>query len=113
MPKRDESGYIEVWQQRAGSLNIKKLLLIKGNKISIIKEFRAFLMYRKMQESVFIEVIPLICISAIWGRHPVFSHPELSGLTVGSGCSLMGAGSQVFFLSAFQTHQPILEGCNR
>ena len=42
MPKRDESGYIEVWQQRAGSLNIKKLLLIKGNKISIIKEFRAF-----------------------------------------------------------------------
>ena len=77
MPKRDESGYAEVWQQRAGSLNIKKLLLIKGNKISIIKKFRAFLMYRKMQESVFIEVIPLICTSAIWGRHPVFLHPEL------------------------------------
>ena len=72
MAKRDKSGYVEVWQQRAGSLNIKKLLLIKGNKVSIIKEFRAFLMCRKMQESVFTEVIPLICISAIWGRYPCF-----------------------------------------
>ena len=43
MPKRDESGYLEVWQQRASSLNIKRLLLIKGNKISQIKEFGAFL----------------------------------------------------------------------
>ena len=30
-------------------------------------------MYVKMQESGFTEVIPLICTSAIWGQHPVFS----------------------------------------
>ena len=30
----EEPGYIEVLQQRAGSLNIKRLLLIKENHIS-------------------------------------------------------------------------------
>jgi len=31
---RKESGYTEVLQQRAGSLNIKRLLLIKDNQIT-------------------------------------------------------------------------------
>ena len=38
-----EPGYIGVLQQRAGSLNIKRLLLVKENQISQIKEFNAFL----------------------------------------------------------------------
>ena len=33
-------------------------------------------MYGKMQESGLTEVIPLMCTLAIWGRYPVFSHPE-------------------------------------
>ena len=39
----EEPGYIEVLQQRAGSLNIKRLLLIKENQISPVKELSAFL----------------------------------------------------------------------
>ena len=39
----DEPGYVEVLHQRAGSLNIKRLLLIKENQISQVKEFSAFL----------------------------------------------------------------------
>ena len=39
----DEPGYIKVLQQRAGSLNIERLLLIKENQISQVKEFSAFL----------------------------------------------------------------------
>ena len=33
-------------------------------------------MYEKMEESGLIEIIPLICTSAVWGQYPVFSHPE-------------------------------------
>ena len=39
----EEPGYIEFLQQRAGSLNIKRLLLIKENQISPVKELSAFL----------------------------------------------------------------------
>ena len=63
-------------------------------------------MYGKMQESGLTEIIPFICISAIWGQHPVF-FDIWSFLTVGSGWSLMAATSQVFFLSAFRAHQLI------
>ena len=38
-----EAGYIEVLQQRAGNLNVKRLLLIKENEISQVKEFSVFL----------------------------------------------------------------------
>ena len=31
---------------------------------------------RKMQEPWLTEVIPWMCTSALWGQHPVFSHPE-------------------------------------
>ena len=33
-------------------------------------------MYGKMQGSGLIEIIPLICTSAIGGQYPVLSHPE-------------------------------------
>lgn len=38
-----ESGYIELLQQRAGSLNVKSVLLITENLTSQVKEFSAFL----------------------------------------------------------------------
>ena len=39
----EKPGYIEVLQQWAGSLNIKRLLLIKENQLSQVKEFSTFL----------------------------------------------------------------------
>ena len=41
--QRKEPGNIEVSQQKADSLNIKRLLLIKENQTSQIKEFSSFL----------------------------------------------------------------------
>ena len=32
-------------------------------------------MYEKMQKFGLIEIIHLICISALWGTYPVLSHP--------------------------------------
>ena len=33
-------------------------------------------MYGKTEESGLTEISPFICISALWGQYPVFSHPE-------------------------------------
>ena len=33
-------------------------------------------MYTKMQTLELSEISPLICTSALWGQHPVFSPPE-------------------------------------
>ena len=38
----EEPGHIEILQQRTGSLNIKRLLLIKENQLSQVKEFSTF-----------------------------------------------------------------------
>ena len=55
-PRRqgEEPDYIKVLQQRAGSLNVKRLLLIKENQIYQVKEFSTFLC---------MEIILLICTS--------------------------------------------------
>ena len=43
-PRRQEKpGYTDLLQQRAGSLNFKRLLLIRGNQISQVKKCSAFL----------------------------------------------------------------------
>ena len=43
-----------------------------------------------MQESGFTDLIPLMCTSAVWGQHPMFSHPEFpQGSPWGHGYSLM------------------------
>ena len=47
-------------------------------------------MYEKTQKAGLIEIIPLICTSAVWGQHPVFSHPESpQRAPLGGGCGLM------------------------
>ena len=56
---------------RAGSLNIKRLLLIKENQISQVKGFRAFL-YGKIQEPGLTEIFPFTGTSPISGQFPVF-----------------------------------------
>ena len=63
--KGEKPGYIEVLQQRAGSLNIKRLLLTKESQISQVKEFSAFSEYGKIGESGLTEIMPLICISPV------------------------------------------------
>ena len=57
-------------QHGAGSLSIKRLLLIKENQISQVKEFNPFLCIGEMEESRLTKIIPFIGISAIWGLHP-------------------------------------------
>ena len=66
----------EFLQQRPGCLNIKRLLLLKENWTSQVKEFSAFPCMGKIQESGLPEVIPLTYTSAIWGQHPGLSLPE-------------------------------------
>ena len=67
-----------------------------------------------MQESGLTEIIPFICISAIWGQYPVFFHilPKSSVLTRGSSCSLMATRQQVLFsfLSALQAQKFMFGG---
>ena len=46
----EKSGYVEVLQQRAGNLNIKRLLLTKENQISKIKEFSTFLCMKRCKK---------------------------------------------------------------
>ena len=76
---RGEPVYTEVLQQRAGSLNIKRVLLIQVNQISL-KNFAH--LHGKIQESGLTEMSPSIFILANWGQYPVFLHPEfLHGLS--------------------------------
>ena len=45
-----------------------------------------------MLESGLTEIIPFLCISAVWSQYPAIFHIlTFSVLIVGSGCSLMAA----------------------
>ena len=66
------AGYTGVFATRPGSCYIKRLLLIKENWIS-----SSVLFYQGKDARVWAcWNHPLICTSALWGRCPVFSHPE-------------------------------------
>ena len=70
-------------------------------------------MYGKMQEAGLTEIIPLICISAIWGQYPVIFHILSSSvLTIGSGCSLVAARSSRQFFSLSTRMAGITDDCN-
>ena len=69
----------------------------------------------QMQESGLTEIIPLIFTAVIWGLVPdIFKSRVSSGLTLGSGYSLMAARWQVLFsfLSVLRAHGLTLEDCN-
>ena len=74
--EREEPADIGVFATKTSCWNIKRLLLIKENWTSQVKEFSAFLCMGKIQEFGLPEVIPLTCTSAIWGQCPGFSLPE-------------------------------------
>ena len=79
-PRRwgEEPGYIEVLQQRAGSLNIERLLLIKENQISQVKEFSTFLCKGRSSRGSLKSC--LLHSSQLSGASILhFSHPEFSG----------------------------------
>ena len=69
----------------------------------------------QMQESGLTEIIPLIFTAVIWGLVPdIFKSRVSSGLSLGSGYSLMAARWQVLFsfLSVLRAHGITLEDCN-
>ena len=104
-------GYIRVFQQRACSWNIKKLLLIKENQISQAKELVPFYIWEYARVwahwNHFFDM-DLNCLRLV---SCVFTPWVSSGLTIGSFCSLMVA--RWLFLSKFpQGSLAHMEGCN-
>ena len=77
--------------KRPGSQNIKRLLLIKENQTSQVNELVLFYTWEDAKSGI-IEIIPLMCTSAIWGQYPVFfSSWVSSGCTAGGGCTHSGS----------------------
>ena len=112
----EKPGYIQVLQQRASSLNVIWLLLIKENQIALVKELRAFYVWedaRVWAHGNHFFLLHLSFLGPVSGVFHILSFLS-SGLTIGSGCSPMAASSKVFFsfLSALRVHQLALEGCN-
>ena len=112
--QREKPGYIEALHQRAGNLNIKRLLLVKENQISQVMEFSTFLSMERCKSLGLWKLLFHVHIP-IWGQHPMLltSWAPL-GLTIGSGCRLVAIRAQVFFsfLCALRVHWLILEGYN-
>ena len=83
----EEPGNIEVLQQRACSLNIKRLLLIEGSQISQVKEFSVFLIWEDAKNLDSLKSFLSSYISAMRGQYLVLFISWASlRLTVGSGC---------------------------
>ena len=93
----EEPGYIEVLQQRADSMNIKILMLMKENQISQVKQFSTFLCRGRWESLGLLKYMHLSCLGPV----PYFLILIFLswGLTIGSGCSLMAATWQLFFPS--------------
>ena len=81
----EQPGFLEALQQRASRLNIKRLLLIKENQISQVKEFSVLCMGRcKNLGSLKLFLSYASQLSGDSAFHILNSF----GLTTGSGCSL-------------------------
>ena len=66
----EEPAFIKVLQQRARSLNIKKLYFNKGSQMSQVKEFSILCMGR-CKPLCSLSLLLWICASAVWGPNPV------------------------------------------
>ena len=99
----DDPGHTEVLQQRAGSQNIKNWLLIEENKISQVKKFSTLLCTGRCKSLGSLKSF-LWYASQLPGASILCFHIlSSSGLTVGSGCSLMADRWQIlFFLIYFR-----------
>ena len=96
--------YMEVLRQRADSLNIKRLLIMKENQISQVKEFGAFLCMGRCKSLGSLKSV--LSFAQRSGASILFSPPYLPhGSPVGSGCSLMVAMAGVLsFLTSLRAH---------
>ena len=110
----EEPGYVEILQQRVGNLVIKRLLLIKGNQISQVKECSAFLCMGKCKSpdslKSFLSYASQLSgpVSFVFQSGASFPQGSLWAVAV----SRMAARSQVFVLCSFGAHRVRLEGCN-
>ena len=106
-----EWGYIGVFQGRAGSQNIKRLLLIKENQKSQVKKFSTFLCIGRCKSLGSLK-------SFLWyapqlSQHPVFSHPKFpqgSPYRVAAVCWLIDERYSVSFPSSLRARQLTLGG---
>ena len=112
----EKPDYTEVLQQRAGRLNIKRLLLIKENQITQVKAFSSFLCNGRCKGlgslKSLLSYTPQLSMVSILCFH-ILSFLS-SELTVGSDCSLMAARWKAFFSfpRSLRADQLTLEGCN-
>ena len=111
-----EPGYIEILQQKAGSLNIKRLLSFKENQITQVKEYIYFLYVEDVRGwanwNYSFDIHLSYQASILWMN--ILSSSGLT-LTVGRGLSLREAGWQAFsFLSSLGAAwlRLTIEGCN-
>ena len=95
----EEPGHIGVLQQRAGGLNIKRLLLIQENRICQLKEFRAFLYIRRCKSlgslKSFLWYASQLSGTSILCFH-ILSFLRAHQLTIGCGCK--GGGCNGWWL---------------
>ena len=85
-------------QEGACSSNIKRLLLIKEVQISQIKELSDFICMGRCKISWLTEIIPFVCILAIWGQCPASFHISLSSSVLArSASNSMAIGQQALF----------------
>ena len=90
----EESGYAEVCNKMQVVWTSKLFLGMKENQLPQVKEFSTFLYMGRCKSLGSLKSLLFIYISAMWGQCPaVFHILSSSGLPVGSGSSLMAAGS--------------------
>ena len=110
----EELGYAEVWEQRVDNLNTKRLLLMKENQISQLRNLalvylwedaRVWAHWNHSFHMHLSYVGPIPCVFISWAS---------LGLTLtGSAFHLMAVRYQAFsFLSSLRAHRLTLEGYN-
>ena len=91
MKQSSSKGWTGVLQQRAGSLNIKILLLIRENQISQVKEFSAFLCMERCKSlcslKSFLWYVLQLTGAIILCFHSILSSLRAHQLTIQSSCN--------------------------
>ena len=95
----EEPSYKEVLQKRAGSLNIRRLSLMKEIQIFQVEEFSAFLCMGRYKSLVSLKLFLSNAFQLSWASvlHFFTTWAPL-GLTIESGCNLMAARWARIFL---------------
>ena len=108
-------GYVEVLQWKAGNLSIQRLLVVKEHQISQVKEFSASLYMGQCKSLGSLKSSFDMHLSYLGPVSCIFTFWVSSGLTIGSGHSLLAAWWQVRYslLSSLRAHQLTTSGgCN-